>query len=63
MWPVEFILACRKPMRHRVLLGSGALTAGQLVVNPVLAYVRDRPESPAVLPTAAGIDLLSGGPI
>ncbi|VFT10956.1 ribosomal protein S6 modification protein RimK [Pseudomonas aeruginosa] len=55
MWPVEFTLACRKSMRYRVLLGSKALIAGQLVVNPALAYVQDRPESPAALPAATGI--------
>uniref|UniRef100_UPI001A8E454B putative ATP-dependent zinc protease n=1 Tax=Vibrio owensii TaxID=696485 RepID=UPI001A8E454B len=62
MWPVEFTLACRKSMRYRVLLGSKALIAGQLVVNPALAYVQDRPESPAALPAATSIDLLDGSP-
>ncbi len=42
-WPVEFTLACRKHMRYRVLLGSKALVAGQLVVNPALTYVQDKP--------------------
>ena len=42
-WPVEFTLACRKHMRYRVLLGSKALVEGQLVVNPALAYVQDKP--------------------
>uniref|UniRef100_UPI001ABC0A3F putative ATP-dependent zinc protease n=1 Tax=Pseudomonas aeruginosa TaxID=287 RepID=UPI001ABC0A3F len=63
MWPVEFTLACRKSMRYRVLLGSKALIAGQLVVNPALAYVQDRPESPAALPAATGINLLDGSPV
>tara|TARA_R100001377_G_scaffold73007_1_gene48907 strand:+ start:135 stop:602 length:468 start_codon:yes stop_codon:yes gene_type:complete len=42
-WPVEFTLACRKTMRYRVLLGSKALVDGQLVVNPALTYVQDKP--------------------
>ncbi len=63
MWPVEFTLACRKSMRYRVLLGSKALIAGQLVVNPALAYIQDRPESPAALPAATNIDLLDGSPV
>ncbi|MGE8497152.1 MAG: ATP-dependent zinc protease [Pseudomonas sp.] len=43
LWQVEFTLACRKTMRYRVLLGSKALIDGQLVVNPALAYVQDKP--------------------
>lgn len=43
-WPVEFTLACRKTMRYRVLLGSKALITGQLVVNPALTYVQDKPQ-------------------
>ena len=43
VWPVEFTLACRKHMRYRVLLGSKALVEGQLVVNPALTYVQDKP--------------------
>jgi len=43
IWSVEFTLACRKTMRYRVLLGSKALIDGQLVVNPALAYVQDKP--------------------
>ncbi|UUY10545.1 ATP-dependent zinc protease [Pseudomonas sp. J452] len=43
-WPVEFTLACRKTMRYRVLLGSKALVDGQLVVNPALTYVQDKPQ-------------------
>ncbi|BAU77119.1 retropepsin-like aspartic endopeptidase RimB [Metapseudomonas furukawaii] len=42
-WPIEFTLACRKTMRYRVLLGSKALVQGQLVVNPALAYVQEKP--------------------
>ncbi|WP_462380322.1 retropepsin-like aspartic endopeptidase RimB [Pseudomonas sp. Marseille-QA0892] len=42
-WPVEFTLASRKTMQYRVLLGSKALIAGQLVVNPALKYVQDKP--------------------
>ncbi len=54
VWPVEFTLACRKAMRYRLLLGSKALVAGQLVVNPGAAYVQDKPVSPASLSTASG---------
>jgi hypothetical protein len=43
LWPVEFTLTCRKTMRYRVLLGSKALIDGQLVVNPALTYVQDKP--------------------
>ncbi|MBD9483009.1 ATP-dependent zinc protease [Pseudomonas sp. PDM14] len=43
MWPVEFTLACRKTMRYRVLLGSKALVDAQLVVNPALTYVQEKP--------------------
>ncbi len=42
-WPVEFTLTCRKTMRYRVLLGSKALIAGQLLVNPALTYVQNKP--------------------
>jgi hypothetical protein len=42
-WPVEFTLTCRKTMRYRVLLGSKALIEGQLLVNPALAYVQNKP--------------------
>jgi hypothetical protein len=42
-WPVEFTLTCRKTMRYRVLLGSRALIAGQLLVNPALTYVQNKP--------------------
>lgn len=43
LWPVDFTLACRKTMRYRVLLGAKALVEGQLVVNPALTYVQDKP--------------------
>lgn len=46
-WPVEFTLACRKTMRYRVLLGSKALVQGNLVVNPALTYVQDKPQLPS----------------
>ena len=42
-WPVEFTLASRKTMRYRMLLGSKALIDGQLVVNPALTYVQEKP--------------------
>ncbi|MBJ7545325.1 ATP-dependent zinc protease, partial [Pseudomonas sp. OA3] len=52
LWPVEFTLACRKTMRYRVLLGSKALITGQLVVNPALSYVQDKPSLSSSLPGA-----------
>ena len=42
-WSVDFTLACRKTMRYRVLLGAKALVDSQLVVNPALTYVQDKP--------------------
>ncbi len=42
-WLVDFTLTCRKTMRYRVLLGAKALIDGQLVVNPALTYVQDKP--------------------
>ena len=45
-WPVDFTLACRKTMLYRVLLGAHALVDGQLVVNPALTYVQDKPQLP-----------------
>lgn len=45
-WPVHFTLTCRRNMRFRVLLGAKALIDGQLVVNPALAYVQDKPQLP-----------------
>lgn len=50
-WPVEFTLTCRKAMRYRVLLGSKALVQAQLVVNPALTYVQDKP----LLPSLSGV--------
>jgi hypothetical protein len=50
-WSVDFTLACRKTMRYRVLLGAKALVDGQLVVNPALTYVQDKPQLPS--PTGA----------
>lgn len=50
LWPVDFTLACRKTMRYRVLLGAKALVDGQLVVNPALTYVQDKP----LLPSPSG---------
>ncbi len=52
LWPVEFTLACRKTMRYRVLLGSKALITGQLLVNPALSYVQDKPSLSSALPGA-----------
>jgi hypothetical protein len=51
-WSVEFTLTCRKTMRYRVLLGSKALIDGQLLVNPALAYVLNKPRIP--LPPGSG---------
>ncbi|PHX41263.1 ribosomal protein S6 modification protein [Pseudomonas syringae pv. syringae] len=53
IWPVEFTLACRKSMRYRLLLGSKALIDGQLVVNPGITYVQDKPVFPAS--TSSGV--------
>ena len=55
VWPVEFTLACRKSMRYRLLLGSKALIDGQLVVNPALKYVQDKPEFPVTTTSATGV--------
>ena len=54
VWQVEFTLACRKSMRYRLLLGSKALIHGQLVVNPGLKYVQDKPAFVATLPPFTG---------
>lgn len=42
-WPVEFTLTCRKAMRYRVLLGCTAMIDGDLVINPGLRFVQDKP--------------------
>ena len=55
VWEVEFTLACRKAMRYRLLLGSKALVQGNLVVNPGLTYVQDKPVFPATTPTSTGV--------
>ena len=54
VWEVEFTLACRKAMRYRLLLGSKALVHGQLVVNPGLKYVQDKPVFPATITPSTG---------
>lgn len=46
-WPVDFTLTCRKAMRYRLLIGAKALIDGQLVVNPALTYIQDKPAMPA----------------
>ncbi|NBA94325.1 ATP-dependent zinc protease [Pseudomonas sp. R5(2019)] len=55
VWEVEFTLACRKAMRYRLLLGSKALIHGQLVVNPGLAYVQEKPAFPVSPPSSTGV--------
>jgi hypothetical protein len=55
VWPVEFTLACRKAMRYRLLLGSKALVDGQLVVNPGITYVQDKPAFPASNSSVTGV--------
>ncbi|MNH12394.1 hypothetical protein D3C79_719330 [compost metagenome] len=55
VWEVEFTLACRKAMRYRLLLGSKALIHGQLVVNPGLKYVQDKPAFPATISPSTGV--------
>lgn len=55
VWTVEFTLACRKSMRYRLLLGSKALVHGQLVVNPGVTYVQDKPVFPASTTSATGV--------
>lgn len=55
VWDVEFTLTCRKSMRYRLLIGSKALVHGQLVVNPGLKYVQDKPAHPAATFPATGV--------
>ncbi|AQZ94641.1 ATP-dependent zinc protease [Halopseudomonas phragmitis] len=44
-WWVDFTLTCRKAMRYRVLLGCTAMLDGQLVINPGLRFVQDKPQT------------------
>lgn len=44
-WQVDFTLTCRKEMRYRVLLGCAAMLDGQLVINPGLRFVQDKPQT------------------
>jgi hypothetical protein len=44
-WSVDFTLTCRKAMRYRVLLGCTAMLDGQLVINPGLRFVQERPQT------------------
>jgi len=55
VWKVQFTLASRKAMRYRLLLGSKALIDGQLVVNPGVTYVQDKPAFPASLLSSTGV--------
>ena len=55
LWPVDFTLACRKTMRYRMLLGAKALIDGQLVVNPGLKYVQDKPVFPVTTTFTTGV--------
>ena len=41
-------------MRYRLLLGSKALIDGQLVVNPGVKYVQDKPVFPVSTISAPG---------
>ena len=52
---VEFTLTCRKTMRYRLLLGSKALVDGQLVVNPGLKYVQEKPAFPVTTSSITGV--------
>lgn len=45
-WPVDFTLTCRKTMLYRLLIGAKALIDGQLVINPALTYIQDKPTPP-----------------
>jgi hypothetical protein len=47
VWRVQFTLACRKSMRYRLLLlVPKPRIDGQLVVNPGIKYVQDKPVFP-----------------
>lgn len=43
-WLVDFTLTCRKAMRYRMLLGCTAMQEAQLVINPGLRFVQDKPQ-------------------
>ncbi|WP_321348850.1 ATP-dependent zinc protease [Halopseudomonas oceani] len=42
-WDVEFTLTCRKAMRYRMLIGCTAMQDAQLVINPGLRFVQEKP--------------------
>ena len=44
-WSVEFTLTCRKAMRYRVLIGCTAMLDGQLVINPGVRFVQEKPQT------------------
>ena len=44
-----------RAVRYRLLLGSKALIDGQLVVNPGLKYVQDKPVFPVTTTSATGV--------
>lgn len=44
-WSVEFTLTCRKEMRYRVLIGCTAMLHGQLVINPGVRFVQEKPQT------------------
>ena len=44
-WLVDFTLTCRKAMRYRMLLGCTAMQDAQLVINPGLRFVQDKPRT------------------
>ena len=48
-WLVYFTLTCRKAMRYRVLLGCTAMLEGQLVINPGVRFVQDKPQNTVLL--------------
>jgi len=54
-WPVDFTLTCRKAMRYRLLIGAKALIDGQLLVNPALSYIQDKPAIPATNSSVTGV--------
>jgi hypothetical protein len=57
-WAVDFTLSCRKSMRYRLLLGAKALVDGQLVVNPALTYIQDKPGIPALSSSVSSVPTL-----